>query len=651
MSRKHSNGYNEYHIAWDDLLNCLGDNLDEDFPYDPDDEFSHDSQILKDLAILMGHRSDSLSDQDPYTPKKSAPANNKLQRRLHKTREEVDKLQNEAREKNVPFILDTPLSKQASDLKLNEESEIQLLEKFKTILRHASDEQAAFTMRMASPYELTEYRSTAAWVYPVLDDEQGFQYWRKHIKQGLPMPCNLKYIHLFTRELFLGIGAGSPKEGLDLLLLMLRSYSDYALHPLTTHLLCLTIPLFCLRFQFPLPPEAFNLFPADLVISAHYDLWVNAVLLDPQVKTLPVQAVLLRSTVDLTSGASWTYDSQGLLNHLEELMSFLDQKYQEQLDQLDPYLDNIPQQIRRKGGLLDHAGVPCKWTFDFLKDDLDLPPAFLKTTGLYDFGRSKNYLSCLAGSADVSFRKVNGLKGTRSTRFKDGIVSVWVNEFTKLKKKGLSTKLVREKEVLKLDPALISQLRKESENVREALKTEEDTRLTKEKTDSWLASMKEETRSSLFSLINENASASKCRQSLADQLQALEANLEHPLFVDNGKQKGKQWNPELLAFITKSSSFEEWKKRKLLSAVSDEESAVADLIASLPLTHQKALKLIAKGPTEEAENLLLEEGSFLDMMTEEINDLFLDAGLDVLLIEDENAQLILNPEYESQTGL
>lgn len=577
----------------------------------------------------------------------------KNQQKVVEARKKMDQFEADARKKNVPFLLETPLSEQIQNLRLDAETEMRFLQQVETWLLYADDQGAAFSRAMALPDDITEEYYSPSISYSSLSQVEiaGYKYWRKYFRKGIPMVCNLDYPLLFARELMSGFGAGSLQEALNLLVDLVRYYSLPKSGGPLARALCEAVAAFCFHFRFPLPEDAFDVFPQAFWYDEIYDLWINAALLDPAIKVIPAKAIYGLTLFDFRSGVAWNQDADGLLEHLRAMMDYMDQRYREQKTKTEEDTKGLLPGLPEGGGLLSEAGSPVDCSFSFLPYTFYLPRAYIPSGRIYQFRHNKKWLSALGGSADNTFRKLNGLKGARSAKFHSAPESIWVSDFQKARKAGLRAEALHEKTVLELDPALISRLRRESDQVREALKTEEDRKLTQEDTENWLASLDEETRNQLFSLLDEQAPVQICQNSLAEKLKTLEESLNHPLFVISEKTGTENWNSELVEFIQKSRLFEEWKKQKRQAAASSSDSPAAALIETLPETTQDLLRLIAAGKAGEAADQLLAMGSFPDVFAEEINDLFLDAGLDALLLEDENTELIINPDLEEETDL
>ena len=602
------------------------------------------TSAVHDLVEYREKKQNPSAGKPKYELLEAARSVYREQEELQQERNKLDAQEKEVRQAGVPFISDVPLSELARSLHLRLDTEKRFLSLMQTMLYFVSDEGAAFTLEMANPGELVQDFDLPSMEYATLGPKRvmGYKYWRKHIKMDIPMPANLKYLLLFARELLLGVGASTPEEGLELLLRLTKYYLSPNSTAAVSVSLCRCVAAYCFHYNVPLPPRAMDLLPAWAVNNEIFDLWLNAVLLDPNRTTVPASAAAKLAKFNFYSGASWNEDPEALMALLDELLQFLDARYRAQGTAGHPDRDKLLPALRRPMATLGRYGETRGYSFSFLSYDFYLPSNFVPEGRLYTIRQFWAFYGGVAASADVTFRKLHGLRGSRSGKLNKSPEVNWVQDFLKLKqqKKEIPVQL----EVLELDPARINKLRQESNHVREALKTEEDRRLSQEQVDEWLSSLNPDLKDNLFVLIQRKATPILGQKVFRSHLQSMESSLEHPLFVQ--EKTGINWNPQLMAFIEKSRLYHDW-----LRSQKKEESPLSQIVNALPQASRKALSLLRKGKREQAEETLMMEGTFLDVLAEELNDQMMENDLDDLLILDEEGEFVLNPVYADSPEL
>lgn len=502
-----------------------------------------------------------------------------------------------------------------------------------------------------------------------------FQYWKENFRKNILMPLHPDLHLLYMREVYLGIGISSWQEGLDLLRRMRQVF--YRNGEIGSRLDIL-LPVYAVRHDLPL--EASDIGDEDAVwqSSAHLNLWCERLMARPGRPVVPASLLLRLVEFDFCKGTAWNHGQENLLSLLDEALLFLDEKCRQQ----KPAGKTGKKQKRREKkpeGLFERLCPEVSYLDRMNSLLTGVPGAFFEgpapVLNISVSAKLPVFLTELAGSVDNLYRSLHHLRGSRRTVLtKEPWVS-WFREFEALQQQKQEEALLREIEShllppepveLHLDPERISRLREESNQVREALNTEnEQQKLDAAALPHWLNRLSPDQAGLLYALAAHDQSyldtVSKEAEGLLQTMQQ-ELSVICPVsfYTDNPRPdtpaflwRGHAFQEDILELVRQDASFARWQKlqeSRKAQAAADSDLAEADLSAllqALSEEEKRTLDYILAGNPEGLEQYLTEQGLFADLVLDTINGAFLDAGLE-LLIETDSGQPEISADYNTE---
>lgn len=502
-----------------------------------------------------------------------------------------------------------------------------------------------------------------------------FQYWKENFRKNILMPLHPNLLLLYMREVYLGIGISSWQEGLDLLR---RLRQVFYRNGEVDSRLELLLPVYALRHDLPLEVSDIGSIDAVWNSSVRLNLWCERLMARPGRPVVPAFLLLRMLDFDFRKGTAWNHGQEKLIDLLDEALLFLDEKCRTQA----PAKKARKKQNRKEKkpeGLFERFCPAVNYQGKMHSLLMDVPPVFFEglepVLNVYSSTKLPVFLTELAGSVDNLYRSLHHLRGARRTVLtKEPWVS-WFKEFEALQQQKQEAALLQEIEShllppepveLHLDAERISRLREESNQVREALNTEnEEQKLDAVTLQHWLNRLSPKQAGLLYALAAHDQSyldtvSKEAEELLQTMQQELLAICPVSFYTENAvpDSPGTVWNgfafqEDILELVRQDASFARWQKlqesRKAQAAADSgtEETELSVLLQTLSEEEKRTLDYILAGDPEGLEQFLEEQGLFADLVLDTINGAFLDAGLE-LLIETDSGQPEISADYNTE---
>lgn len=502
-----------------------------------------------------------------------------------------------------------------------------------------------------------------------------FQYWKQHFRKNILMPLHPDLYLLYIREVYLGIGISSWQEGLDLLRRMRQAFFR---NGEVCSRLDILLPVYAARHDLPLEVSDIGCNAAVWSSSVHLNLWCERLMARPGLPVVPASLLLRLVDFDFCKGTAWNHGQEKLVDLLDEALLFLDEKCRSQT----PAKQTRKKQNRKEKkpeGLFKRLCPEVSYHDRMNSLLTGVPGPFFEGSGpMLNISASTKlpiFLTELTGSVDNLYRSLHHLRGTRRTVLtKEPWVS-WFKEFEALQQQKQEAALLQEIEShllppepveLHLDAERISRLREESNQVREALNTEnEEQKLDAATLQHWLNRLSPEQAGLLYALAAHDQSyldtvSKEAEELLQTMQQELLAICPVSFYTENAvpDSPGTVWNgfafqEDILELVRQDASFARWQKlqesRKAQAAADSgtEETELSVLLQALSDEEKRTLDYILARDPEGLEQFLEEQGLFADLVLDTINGAFLDAGLE-LLIETDTGQPEISADYNTE---
>lgn len=481
------------------------------------------------------------------------------------------------------------------------------------------------------------------------------KYWRKHFREGIIMPCSLGDICAYLAEIIVGIGTDNPQDSLNELVKLFNTYYQLPYYMGLKDYFLGAIIYYSSYSGLELP------LLEGLSYQNTSNNLINVALFDYGHRTggarIPSTLLLALSSIDVSNGVlfpeHWNEYNELLTDTVFYLDNWLNRKYRKRF---------IDYKCRVKSEMLE-LGPPA----DILDPFFDYQKLELRA---YERSAAqKKLISQLCGSLDNIMRGFYKLKGKRKTVLEDKELATLVNSYALQWLKAHQTPVFKKTEPVKLDLDLdqINKIRDESINVREALKTEEDFRLTGEKVDDLYEENPELIRFWFQMAADKGVSADE-NKSLIDQTKKVmkeNFHLDQPVRTDSGICHFS--DPDTAKIIRESESCQKWiqNRSKDHNVKSETTASLADLpnsseygedsgyllvsfLNELEPEEQRAACLIIADRQEELESLIEESGLFKEALVDELNDKGYDLfGESFCDLDEENA-VVLNEDLVSE---